>query len=526
MTDRRFRWLGAGSATITGAAVLVLMPTVAPTVLADAALLAGEDALPASTALFVGGTFMPIPTPAYITANNDLYIHCDPPACSAQGLFYPAALYPATGVKSLTLDTSVAQGAANLDNAIGQQLAEGQDHVSVFGISQGATVESAAMENIVNGSAGIHPDPTQLSFVLAGDPNNPNGGLLDRFDLPPGSTPAMPSLGATFLPATPVTEYPTVIYDGEYDGFTDFPKYPINVLSDLNALLGVALVHGIYSTLTPDQLAPESPMNPGGAIEVPTSTGYTGDTAYYIIPTEHLPLLDPLRLIPGVGPLVSDLIGPDLRVLVNLGYGDPAYGWVNADANVPTPIGFLPSLADFEKVPGALVNGTEQGIQQLIGDLENPAQLFSPAESPLAGLLALLSQGGGQQALPEVLTELGFLPSTTPSGDLLSSVANALGGAASALYAGLLPIADTANALLTSLPAADASVFLNELAGGNFLDAIGLPIAADLVLVPLAVGLGAAGAGVQALIAAGDLINPFVNIQSVLVPLVDGLLGG
>jgi hypothetical protein len=40
------------------------------------------------------------------------------------------------------------------------------------------------------------PTPDQLSFVLLGDPNNPNGGMFERFDLPTfGSYPSIASLG-------------------------------------------------------------------------------------------------------------------------------------------------------------------------------------------------------------------------------------------------------------------------------------------------------------------------------------------
>ena len=45
-------------------------------------------------------------------------------------------------------------------------------------------------------------------------------------------------------------------------------------------------------------------------------------------------------------------------------------------------------------------------------------------------------------------------------------------------YSTLLPTADIVNDLLTSLPAYDASLFLDNLS--NPIEAIGLPIAADL----------------------------------------------
>jgi hypothetical protein len=354
------------------------------------------------------------------------------------------------------------------------------------------------MRDILNGSAGINPSADQLNFVLLGDPNNPNGGLLERFDFPPGSNPSIPSLGMTFNGATPVTEYSTAIYTGEYDAVGDFPRYPIDFLSDLNAILGFVFVHTQYPDVTAGQLAQ--------AVEVPTSAGYDGATTYYMIPTDDLPLLDPLRSIPVIGNPLSDLLQPDLQVLVNLGYGDPDYGWVNEDANVPTPMGLFPSLADLEKVPGLLVSGTEEGIQKAISDLEDPSQLFSLANNPLLNLLET-------PYFTAVASEDFSVPGPSLS---VESIANALSSAASALYSALLPTADIVNALTTSLPAEDASLFAYELGQGDLLDAVGLPIAADLGLLPLtglfevaAVGEGVAFAGL-------DLISPFVDVAGLL----------
>lgn len=42
------------------------------------------------------------------------------------------------------------------------------------------------------------------------------------------------------------TIYPTHIYTLEYDGFADFPRYPINLISDLNAFAGIYYVHNAY----------------------------------------------------------------------------------------------------------------------------------------------------------------------------------------------------------------------------------------------------------------------------------------
>ena len=79
------------------------------------------------------------------------------------------------------------------------------------------------------------PAPNQLNFVLVGNEMNPNGGMLARF---PNLT--IPSLGLSFYGATPSdTPYPTAIYTAEYDGFADFPRYPLNFVSDLNAMAGI-----------------------------------------------------------------------------------------------------------------------------------------------------------------------------------------------------------------------------------------------------------------------------------------------
>jgi PE-PPE domain len=131
--------------------------------------------------------------------------------------------------------------------------------------------------------AAEHVPSSDVSFILVGDPSNPNGGFLERFV---GGS--LPSFGVTsdLTGATPSNLYPTSIYTKEYDGFADFPQYPINFLSDLNAYVGIAFDHTAYVNLTPQQIS--------GA----TDLGTFGNTTYYMIPTNNLHLLEPLRWIP------------------------------------------------------------------------------------------------------------------------------------------------------------------------------------------------------------------------------------
>ncbi|MGB9226916.1 PE-PPE domain-containing protein, partial [Mycobacterium sp.] len=298
----------------------------------------------------MGGSGEPIPTPDFIANNFNLYIQPFFQNFTPQALFTPEGNYGLyTGVKSLTLDMSQAQGVQILDATILQQVGLGNTLV-VKGESQSSTISSMVMPLLA--AQGV---PTNaVSFVLTGDPNAPNGGLFERL-----VGLRIPALGITFNGATPDNLYPTTIWTQEYDGFADVPRYPINLLSDINSLAGIYYVHPTSGDLSHAQV--------GTAIQLPT-TGPTM-TTYEMIPTEHLPLLQPLRSIPLVGTPFADLLEPDLRVIVNLGYGDPNYGWSTAPANVPTPFGLFPSLNDMEKVPDLLASGTQQGITAFTHDV-------------------------------------------------------------------------------------------------------------------------------------------------------------
>jgi hypothetical protein len=298
----------------------------------------------------MGPTDVPTPSPQYLREVYSLYISPNFTTSNLQALTTPEQLYPITGVKSLTLDQSVSQGATILNNAMLQAYDNGITHINVFGYSQSAVIASLEMPKLV--AAGI--PSADVSFVLIGDPMNPNGGMFTRL---PGLN--LSSLGATFSGGTPVNDYPTVIYTAEYDGFADVPRYPIDVFADLNAVMGIIYVHNVYPTFTATQVA--------SAIGLPTS-GPTM-TTYYMIPTENLPLLDPVRAIPYIGNPLADLLQPDLTYLVNWGYGDPAYGYSTGPANVNTPFGFLPPHSATVALGHDLVSGTQQGIAAAASDL-------------------------------------------------------------------------------------------------------------------------------------------------------------
>jgi hypothetical protein len=413
MTRRDFRLAGVPLA-IAGAALLALTPTMTSPFTFGAHTVTTAVALRDNEALIMTGTGacctstepLITPGPPYTTEVDQLFIAPNYPGYTPVGLATPEQFAPFVGTESL--NTSISVGVTDLTNAVTQQLAEG-NNVVVFGTSQSATVSTVYEDDLAALTANARPSPDQLSFVLVGDPDNPDGGLFERI---PGVT--VPLLGyTTFFGPTPDDLYPTTIYTGQYDGFADFPQYPLDIPADLNALLGVAYVHADYLDLTPAQIA-------AGVVE-PVTTADT-DTTYLMIPTQNLPLLDPLRQI-GVPAALLDLIQPDLRVLIDWGYGD---GY----ANVPTPFGLFNTDVSLTTVATDLVTGAQQGLQAALVDLGVlPASdlpdaypylaevggLYSSA--PVTGSDALLSTGSGtlDGLIGSALADLGFAPGSLTS---------------------------------------------------------------------------------------------------------------
>lgn len=212
--------------------------------------------------------------------------------------------------------------------------------------SQGATVASAERAAL----AGLTPqDKNRLTFVLIANPNRPNGGIIER----PVRFGEIPVADISFGPPTPTdTGIATTDIAMQYDGISDFPAYPLNVLADANALLGTLLIHPSY--LQPKGNGAGSEPKAGAAIygyrdpadyiaqqncdEYPENCQIHGDTLYKTIPSPEgtVPLLYPLRAVgqhtnaTNVTEPAAALLEPALRVLIETGYDRTDYA-------TPTP---------------------------------------------------------------------------------------------------------------------------------------------------------------------------------------------
>ena len=382
------------SVAVTACAVLAaLCVTLAGTVTAAVSLTA--------TALIVPGTATPDPAvvPGYMDNAVDYYISPTTPSCALvctpEPVPYIAQFWPFPwegwgGLSGAKLDVSVASGVSQLTSDLVGTYRPGPDTpVVIFGYSQGATVASRQKSLLSKLSA---EDQADISFVLIGNPNRPNGGLFER--LAPFGT--VPILDATFgLPTPTDTDMTTVDVAFQYDGVADFPLYPINLLATLNAVAGFWYIHGtmlspngknldeLPNGLTPDELA-AAIADPANQQRVTGS-----DTTYVLIPTPNLPLLQPLRefgaftgLESITNPLIA-LVSPALRVLIETGY-DRTLPYSEA-----APLRLIPPIN-----PITLTVDLVQAVGQGIHDALNGAGAIPPPVSAGASVVAAVPPPG------------------------------------------------------------------------------------------------------------------------------------
>ena len=380
---RQVRHLAYAATRITvsmGAAVLVVTATVllAPASTVSPALKLSAD----STALILGRTSVPTPDDAYVEIVKNQYIGPTHPgdinyvAVTTPQEFWPLSTlvfrlpglllgpqeiwglggpgwpdepwWKLSGLFDVTVDQSLYAGVADLEQAMAHY---GNDNLVIYGYQQGAAVANVVKRKLAE-QYPVGTKPPDIDFVLGGDPNLPNGGFASRF---PGLY--IPILDLLYNgPAPTDTQFDTTVIVRQYD-FEDFPLYPLNIVADLNAILGAPYVNfrGFDVSLAPDPSAS------------PSIQSQHGDTTYYFFPTADLPLFGPLRTL-GVPEAVIDVVEPFFRVLVELGYDRTIPLWK------PTPARLIPQL-DPAKVTADLVNAIGEGINNALALFSFPSPL-------------------------------------------------------------------------------------------------------------------------------------------------------
>ncbi len=244
-------------------------------------------------------------------------------------------------------------------------LGEG-DQVTAFGYSSSANVMVRAMRALQQQGA---PATDRLEFILLGNPNRPNGGLLQRF-----AGLHIPVLDIDLDGTTPLdTPYPTVDISWEYDAVSDFPTYPLNLVAVLNSLVGGMLIHGNYFRADID-----------GPRAFPDTT--VGNITYITLEPPHLPLLLPLYDLGIPAPLL-DLVEPALTAVVDWGYDRtvgpgtpttarllPAFDAGTASARAAGAVGPRPRDTVTDLAPGVRAPRTQPATVRTAAVTPRPAR--------------------------------------------------------------------------------------------------------------------------------------------------------
>jgi hypothetical protein len=390
----------------------------------DVLLTSGSDPSD-EVGLVMGPSGISTPSQSYVDTANALYLQPNGFTGTPQALTTPETF-------DLNRGPGEEQGATDLVTAVQQQIANGDvspdNPVYVFGYSQSSALSGIAMNQL--NAAGVPSD--DVHFVLVGDPGAPDGGVYTAFGVIGGSFPD---------DLTPSDLYPTDVYTLEYDPVGDFPNYPIDLLSDLNSLIGLFTEHLAYLGLTSEQIA--------DAAQLTTSAADTM-TDYYVIPSDTLPLLLPLELIPVIGKPLYDLLEPTMQTLVDLGYGSLDEGYNQGPADVETTIGLFPpnSFDLLLGLPAALGADLIKGITDFGQDLLNPATytITPPVDSPALSTLETAAYNAGFIDTPHPSSILQLLDAL---GTLLSG-ADVESGTAAAEPASLA--SDASNLLDVPMP--------------------------------------------------------------------------
>jgi PE-PPE domain len=346
-------------------------------------------------ALMMGGTAMP--TPSEFWQDTIITDYIDP----ATGQNYTPVLVP---TPESAASTSIPVGLANLQAVMDQQPA-GQPYL-IEGFSQSAQIAiDEKLELIASGN----PSP-DVAFLLLGSGNRPDGGLLERFAglVIPGAA------GFDFNGAEPTDAGITTIdIANQYDAVADFPQYPVNVVSDVNSLLGFIYAHAAYGNgplpePIPAIWPPSDPLPPLsgsfadeyllGSAEVVKQVD--GDTTFYFIPTTDLPLLDPLRSL-GVPEPVLSIFQPALQVIVEAGYDR------SVPFGDPTPAELIPTL-DPATFTLEFANGVVQGAN-------NAFELFGAQLPGFDQLESFVASAEDWSHHPSGCPTTNSSPSSTPT---------------------------------------------------------------------------------------------------------------
>lgn len=303
---------------------------------------------------------------------------------------------------------------------------------------------------LYEGTSPIAGSVTVLPLILLRNPGRANGGLFARFyplaalagidtvtpdtevsnSIDPSSTPLLEIAGLALGGANLVP----IKIDGtvQYDPLSDFPSW-FNPVSLLNAgaaaLFPTYILRGLTLAGVLDALGDQAGPQIAEALAGVTAGDPLALNLYLTLPTDALPLLEPIRLpvdflnlVTGANfnnPLATAL-EPALKILTNLGFTDVdqdnGYERTLDQADVITPFGTLPSNIDWGRVPGDVFAALVTGIEQAVAEgIISP----TPVDNPLRTIVNIIEQllgGGTSSSTLSAVTADDQLPEVVAAG--------------------------------------------------------------------------------------------------------------
>ncbi|BBY28549.1 PE-PPE domain-containing protein [Mycolicibacterium sediminis] len=342
-----------------------------------------EVGLAASHAIFVDGTKSPILSDLDDPADRmrDSFAgRYDFPGDDPEFVRYPGTVGLASvltdGFGAPTFDASEQVAVDDLVQRVKANQTGGDRTATTYlvGYSQGAGAVVRAVADLENAEDSNY-DAAHVVVVLAANPRRNDGGVLTRF---PAFT--LPLIGATFGVGTDPSQTRIIQVTKQYDGVADAPLYVLNVVADLNAVLGFVYLHGGYYRDV--DIDPENP--PADALVTTHSDGRVTDILLRNKPGD-LPLTRPLLDL-GVPRDVVLAMDPALRAIIESGYDRPANGSVTSDR--PVPFKLLPSAGDVARNTRSVAEGDEPASPAPTAPQSSPVAEPTPATADASGRAA------------------------------------------------------------------------------------------------------------------------------------------
>ena len=199
---------------------------------------------------------------------------------------------------ALDSDRAILDGVEQATAAVRQN----DGKVVIIGESMGSMVAWRVAAELANSSD--RPNQADVRVVLIAPPE---AGVAQYFKV--GTHIRILNYRVRRIAESP---YDTTIVIGEYDGWSDPPDRPWNLVSSANALAGIVYVHGPpIAAADPTDLRPES--------VIPRIGEERGSITTYLVPTQNLPLTQVFRDV-GVPDALVDKVDQVLRPVVDAGY--------------------------------------------------------------------------------------------------------------------------------------------------------------------------------------------------------------